>query len=170
MIERPGATTLRGNALTLIGPELKPGDAAPDFDCIDDSLQQMNLEKTGRKVRIFSVVPSLDTPVCDMQTKRFNDEVGKAGAVEVYTVSMDLPFAQKRWCNAFGVDKVKMLSDHRNGSFGEHYGTLIKELRIESRAIFVVDRDNKLRYVEYVKNVSDHPDYDAAVKAATSVA
>ncbi|HZU28797.1 MAG TPA: thiol peroxidase [Bryobacteraceae bacterium] len=170
MIERPGATTLRGNALTLIGPELKPGDTAPDFDVIDDTLQPVNLSKTGTSVRIFSVVPSLDTPVCDMQTKRFNDEIGKMGGVEVYTVSMDLPFAQKRWCNAFGVEKVKMLSDHRNGSFGEHYGTLIKELRIESRAIFVVDRDNKITHVEYVKNVSDHPNYEAAVKAATSAA
>jgi len=170
MIERPGATILRGNPMTLIGPELKPGDAAPDFDVIDDSLQQMNLQKTGRKVRIFSVVPSLDTPVCDMQTKRFNDEVGKLGNIDIYTVSMDLPFAQKRWCNAFGVEQVKMLSDHRNGSFGEHYGTLIKELRIESRAIFVVDENNKLRHVEYVKNVSDHPNYEAAVKAATSSA
>src|SRR5579884_384518 len=170
MTERPGATTLRGNPLTLIGPELKPGDAAPDFDVIDESLQPVNLAKTGNSVRIFSVVPSLDTPVCDMQTKRFNDEMNQLNGVEVYTVSMDLPFAQKRWCNAFGVEKVKMLSDHRNGSFGEHYGTLIKELRIESRAIFVVDADNRLTHVEYVKNVSDHPDYEAALKAAASVA
>jgi thiol peroxidase len=169
MMERPGATTLRGNALTLIGPELKPGDAAPDFDVIDDSLQPVNLAKTGNNVRIFSVVPSLDTPVCDMQTKRFNDEVRKLDGIDIYTVSMDLPFAQKRWCNAFGVESVKMLSDHRNGSFGEHYGTLIKELRIESRAIFVLDRDNKLKHVEYVKNVSDHPDYEGALRAATTI-
>ena len=169
-MERPGATILRGNPLTLIGPELKPGDNAPDVDVVDDTLKPVNLAATGHHVRIFSVVPSLDTPVCDMQTKRFNDELQKLDGIDIYTVSMDLPFAQKRWCTAFGVESVKMLSDHRSGSFGEHYGTLIKELRIESRAIFVVDRDNTLRHVEYVKNVSDHPDYEAALKAAMSIA
>jgi thiol peroxidase len=169
-MERAGAATSRGNPLTLIGPALKPGDNAPDFDVIDNSLSPVNLEKTGSAVRIFSVVPSLDTPVCDAQTKRFNDETAKMPGVEVYTVSMDLPFAQKRWCGAFGVDKVKMLSDHRNASFGTSYGTLIKELRIESRAIFVVDRSNVIRYVEYVKEVADFPDYEAALKAAKALA
>ncbi len=152
--------------MTLIGPELRPGDAAPDFDVVSDSLQRMDLAATGQKVRIFSVVPSLDTPVCDAQTKRFNEEAGGLDGVEIYTVSMDLPFAQKRWCGAYGIDNIRMLSDHRNGSFGEHYGTLIKELRIESRAIFVVDPNNKLAHVEYVKEVADHPDYAAAMKAA----
>jgi thiol peroxidase len=169
-MERPGATTLRGNPMTLIGPELRAGDAAPDFDVVNDSLKQMTLAGTGNRIRVFSVVPSLDTPVCDAQTKRFNEEAGKLDGVDIYTVSMDLPFAQKRWCGAFGVDHIKMLSDHRNGSFGEHYGTLIKELRIESRAIFVVDKDNKLRHVEYVKEVADHPNYDAALAAARSAA
>jgi thiol peroxidase len=167
-MERPGATTLKGNPLTLIGPELKSGDRAPDFETVDDRLQTVRLADTGNNVRIFSVVPSLDTPVCDAQTKRFNEEAGQLNGVDIYTVSMDLPFAQKRWCGTFGVDHVKMLSDHRNGSFGEHYGTLIKELRIESRAIFVVDRDNTLRHVEYVKEVADHPNYDAALSAARS--
>lgn len=167
-MERPGATTLKGNPLTLIGPELKSGDHAPDFETVDDRLQTVKLADTGNNVRIFSVVPSLDTPVCDAQTKRFNEEAGQLNGVDIYTVSMDLPFAQKRWCGTFGVDHVKMLSDHRSGSFGEHYGTLIKELRIESRAIFVVDRDNTLRYVEYVKEVADHPNYDAALSAARS--
>jgi thiol peroxidase len=167
-MERAGATTLRGNPMTLIGPELKPGDAAPDFDVIDNSLQRVTLGSTGSKVRIFSVVPSLDTPVCDAQTKRFNEEAAKLDTVDIYTVSMDLPFAQKRWCGAYGIDNVKMLSDHRDGSFGEHYGTLIKELRIESRAIFVVDTQNKLRHVEYVKEVADHPNYDAALAAVHS--
>ncbi len=152
--------------MTLLGPELKAGDKAPDFDVVSDSLKPVTLEATGHHVRIFSVVPSLDTPVCDAQTKRFNEEAAKLPQVEVYTVSMDLPFAQKRWCGSFGVDKVKMLSDHKSGSFGERYGTLIKELRIESRAIFVVDPDNTLRYVEYVKEVGDHPNYDAALAAA----
>ena len=165
-MERSGATTLRGNPMTLIGPELRAGDAAPDFDVVNDSLQRVTLDTTGNKVRVFSVVPSLDTPVCDAQTKRFNEEAARLSGVDIYTVSMDLPFAQKRWCSAFGVDNIRMLSDHRNGSFGEHYGTLIKELRIESRAIFVVDGQNKLRHVEYVKEVADHPDYEAALAYA----
>ena len=164
--ESARCTTLRGNSLSLEGPELKPGDAAPDFQVVDGSLQNVNLEKTGNGVRIFSVIPSLDTPVCDAQTKRFEDEAGKLSAVQIFTVSMDLPFAQKRWCGNFGINHVSMLSDHRTGSFGEHYGTLIPDLRIESRAIFVVDAQNKLRHVEYVKEVGDHPDYDAALDAA----
>ena len=164
--ERAGATTLRGNPMTLLGPQLKAGDKAPDFEVVNDSLKPVNLETTGNHVRIFSVVPSLDTPVCDAQTKRFNEEASKLPDVDIFTVSMDLPFAQKRWCGNFGVDKIKMLSDHRSGSFGEHYGTLIKELRIESRAIFVVAPDNTIRYVEYVKEVSDHPNYDTALEAA----
>ncbi len=157
---------MRGNPLTLIGPELKVGDAAPDFTAVDGSMKDVTLRDTGNNVRIISVVPSLDTPVCDAQTKRFNEEMGKLSGVDVITVSMDLPFAQKRWCGAFGVDKVKMLSDHKGGSFGEHYGTLIKELRIESRAIFVLDPQNNSRYVEYVKEVADHPNYEAALAAA----
>jgi thiol peroxidase len=168
-MERPGATTLKGNPLTLVGPELKAGDAAPDFEVVDTTLSPVRLGPGGT-VRIFSVVPSLDTPVCDAQTKRFNDEAAKLDGVEILTVSMDLPFAQARWCGAFGVDKVKMLSDHRDGSFGRAYGTLIKELRIESRAIFVVDKDNKIRHAEYVKEVADHPDYEAALAAARSAA
>ncbi|MGA2599484.1 MAG: thiol peroxidase [Bryobacteraceae bacterium] len=166
--ERAAATTLRGNPMTLLGPELKAGDKAPEFDVINDSLKPVNLGATGNHVRIFSVVPSLDTPVCDAQTKRFNEEAAQLPNVDIYTISMDLPFAQKRWCGNYGVDKVKMLSDHKTGSFGEAYGTLIKELRIESRAIFVIGEDNTLRYVEYVKEVADHPDYDAALAAAKS--
>ncbi|MCC6344739.1 MAG: thiol peroxidase [Bryobacterales bacterium] len=168
-MERPGATTLRGNALTLVGPELKVGDTAPNFEVVDNGLQPVDLAKTGSTVRIFSVVPSLDTPVCDAQTKRFNEEAAKLPGVDIYTISMDLPFAQKRWCGAFGVDKVKMLSDHRTGSFGSAYGTLIKELRIESRAIFVLDGNNVVRHAEYVKEVADHPNYDAALAAARKV-
>jgi thioredoxin-dependent peroxiredoxin len=165
-MERAGATTLRGNPMTLIGPELHPGDAAPDFQLVDNNLKPVTLKDTGNQVRIISVVPSLDTPVCDAQTKRFNEEAAKLLGVDILTVSMDLPFAQKRWCGAFGVDKVKMLSDHKEGSFGSHYGTLIKELRIESRAIFVLDPQNKIRHAEYVKEVADHPDYEAALNAA----
>ena len=169
-IERPGATTLRGNPLTILGPELKEGEKAPDFQAIDDGLKPANLESTGHGVRIFSVVPSLDTPVCDAQTKRFNEEASKLPELSIYTFSMDLPFAQKRWCGAYGVDHVKMISDHRTGSFGENYGTLIKDMRIESRAIFVLDKDDTIKHVEYVKEVADHPNYETALAAARSLA
>jgi len=159
---------MRGNPLTLVGPELKAGDAAPDFSVIDSSLKSVHLADTEGKTRIFSVIPSLDTPVCDAQTKRFNEEAGKLENVDIYSVSMDLPFAQKRFCNSFALDNVKMLSDHKEGSFGESYGTLIKELRILSRAIFVLGPDNKLKYVEYVPEVADHPNYEAALAAVKS--
>jgi len=165
-MERTGATTLRGNPLTVLGPELHAGDPAPEFNAIDNSLKAVTLASTGDGVRIFSVVPSLDTPVCDAQTKRFNEEAGKLPDVSIYTISMDLPFAQKRWCGAYGVDHVKMVSDHRDGSFGQAYGTLIKDLRILSRAIFVVGKDNKIRYAEYVKEVGEHPNYETALAAA----
>ncbi len=154
-----------GNPLALAGPELKAGDKAPEFELIGSDLKPVTLGDGGT-VRIFSVVPSLDTPVCDAQTKRFNDELAKLEGVEIITVSMDLPFAQSRWCGAFGVDKVKMLSDHKSASFGLNYGTLIEPLRIESRAIFVVDKSNVLQHVEYVSEVSEHPNYDTALAAA----
>ena len=154
----------------MLGPALQPGEKAPDFKAVDDSLKPVDLAATGSGVRIFSVVPSLDTPVCDAQTKRFNEEAGKLPDVKIYTISMDLPFAQKRWCGAFGVDHVKMVSDHRDGSFGQAYGTLIKDLRIMSRAIFVVDKSNVVRYVEYVKEVGDFPNYEAALSAARTAA
>jgi thioredoxin-dependent peroxiredoxin len=161
-------TTLRGKPFKLGGPGLRAGDIAPDFEAVDSALQKVSLENTGNTVRIFSVVPSLDTPVCDAQTKRFEDEAGKLPEVRIYTISMDLPFAQKRWCGSFGIDRVKMISDHLTGSFGEGYGTIIPDLRIESRAIFVLDSDNRLRHVEYVKEVGDHPNYEAALEAAKS--
>jgi thioredoxin-dependent peroxiredoxin len=161
---------MRGNPLTLIGPALAAGDKAPDFKLVDNSLKDVTLADTGSQVRIISVVPSLDTPVCDAQTKRFNEEAAKLPGVSIITVSMDLPFAQKRWCGAFGVDKVKMLSDHRDGSFGSSYGTLIKDLRIESRAIFVLDKSNVIRHVEYVKEVADFPNYETALAAAKAAA
>jgi thiol peroxidase len=167
-MERAAGTTLMGNPFTLVGPELKAGDDAPDFSVIDSAMKPVHLSDTTGKTRIFSVLPSLDTPVCDAQTKRFNEEAGKLKDVDIYTVSMDLPFAQKRFCNSFALDNVKMLSDHREGSFGEAYGTLIKELRILSRAIFVVGPDNKVKYVEYVPEVADFPNYEAALEAAKS--
>lgn len=152
--------------MKLAGPELKPGDAAPDFEVIDSKLHIMRLADTGQRVRVFSVVPSLDTPVCDAQTRRFEDESAKNPEIGFYTISMDLPFAQERWCGAFGVERVHMLSDHRNGSFGENYGTLISDLRMESRAVFVLDREGRIRHAEYVPELGEHPDYQSALVAA----
>jgi thiol peroxidase len=163
-------TTFKGGPLELTGPELKVGDKAPDFSVVDKTLTDVTLAGTGDGVRVFSVVPSLDTPVCDMQTKRFNDAAAKMPGVTFYSVSMDLPFAQNRWCSSFGVDHVKMLSDHKHASFGEHYGTLIKDWRIESRAIFVVDADNVIRYVQYVPEVAEHPDYEKVIAKAKELA
>ena len=173
-MERPGATTLRGKPLTVIGPELKPGDKAPDFHGVDNALNAVDLAATGRGVRIFSVVPSLDTPVCDMETRRFNEEAGKLGdGVEVWTISMDLPFAQKRWCGAAGVTRVKALSDFRDKSFGQRYGTLIKDgplAGLEARAVFVVGKDGQVKHAEYVKEITTEPNYDAALAAARQAA
>jgi len=163
--ERPGAATFLGNPLTLVGPELKAGDKAPAFTVLTNDLKEASLNGSAGKVRLISVVPSLDTPVCDAQTRRFNQEAGNLGDVAILTISMDLPFAQKRWCGAAGVDKVQTLSDHRDASFSQAYGTLIKELRLDSRAVFVVDAKDTVRYVEYVKEVSAHPNYDAAIAA-----
>ncbi|HEX4138009.1 MAG TPA: thiol peroxidase [Bryobacteraceae bacterium] len=161
-------TTLMGYARTLVGPELKVGDKAPEFTALDNTLKPVTLSDTGHRTRIFSVVPSLDTPVCDAQTKRFNEEAGKLGDIDIYTISMDLPFAQKRFCNSFAVDKVKMLSDSRDASFGTSWGTLIQDVRLLSRAIFVVSPDNTIKYVEYVPEVGKHPNYEAALAAVRS--
>jgi thiol peroxidase len=165
--ERTGAITFKGNPLTLVGPAIKAGDKAPDFTVLANDLSPVSLNASAGKVRLISVVPSLDTPVCDMQTRRFNGEASSLGAnVVVLTISMDLPFAQKRWCGAAGVERVHTLSDHRDASFGQAYGTLIKELRLETRAIFVVDAKGVVRYVEYVPEVTTHPNYEAALGAA----
>lgn len=163
------STVLGGKTYSLAGPELKVGDKAPEFSIVDSSLQGVDLASTGSGVRVFSVVPSLDTPVCDAQTKRFEDAASQMKDVKFYSVSMDLPFAQQRWCGNFGIDNITMLSDHRTGVFGEHYGTLIEDLRIESRAIFVIDGENTIRHVEYVRQVGDHPNYDAALDAVKTL-
>lgn len=162
--ERKGAATFKGNPLTLIGPELKKGDKAPHFQLLANDLSVVTLENFKGKTKLISVVPSLDTPVCDMQTKRFNEEASKFPSdVAVLTVSTDLPFAQSRWCGAAHADKVKTLSDHRDASFGKAYGVLIKELRLLSRSIFVIGPDDKIQYVEYVKEITQHPNYDQAL-------
>jgi thiol peroxidase len=163
-------TTFKGGPLELAGPQLKAGDPAPDFQAVDKGLQPVSLASTGVKVRVFSVVPSLDTPVCDAQTKRFNDEAAKSPAIDFYTISVDLPFAQNRWCTSFGIENVKMISDHKFASFGENYGTMIEDWRIESRALFVVDQNNVIQYAEYVPEVAEHPNYDAALAKARELA
>lgn len=157
--------TFKNNPVTLLGNEVKTGDSAPDFTVLANDLSEVSLDDTKGKVRLISVVPSIDTGVCDAQTRKFNEEAGKLGNVEVLTVSVDLPFAQKRWCGANGIENVQTLSDHRDLSFGEAYGVHIKELRLLARAVFVVDSNDKVTYVEYVSEATDHPDYDAAIQA-----
>jgi thiol peroxidase len=169
--ERKGAVTMRGNPMTLVGPEIKPGQKAPAFTLTGKGLAPASLDNFKGKVKIITTVPSLDTPVCDMETRRFNEEASKLpGDVEILSISMDLPFAQARWCGAAGVDKVTTLSDYRSGEFGEKYGVLIKELHLLARTVFVVDKDDNVTYAEYVKEVAEHPNYDAALSAARKAA
>jgi thiol peroxidase len=172
--DRKGAVTLRGNPITLGGPELKPGQSAPDFTALDNGLQPVKLSGAKGKVIVLSSVPSLDTPTCDTETRRFNQEAGGlGGGVEVWTISRDLPFAQKRWCGAAGVTSVKTLSDFRERAFGPAYGVEIKDGPIAglvARAVFVVGRDGTLKHVEYVKEIASEPNYDAALAAAKSAA
>lgn len=168
--ERQGAVTFKGNPLTLIGPEIRAGSKAPDFEVLAQDLSTVRLASLKGKTLLISVTPSLDTPVCDAQAKRFNQEAVKLPGVEILNISMDLPFAQKRWCGAAGIDRVQVLSDHRDGSFGRAYGVLIKELRLLTRAIFAVDSAGAIRYVEYVPEVTSHPNYDAALAAVRTLA
>lgn len=166
MQERDGLVTMKGNPITLMGTELQVGDKAPDFVAIDNDLNPVSFDSFRGKVCIVSSVPSLDTPVCDMETRRFNDEAGRLGDdVEILTISMDLPFAQKRWCGAAGVDRVQTLSDHRDAAFGQAYGVLIKGLRLLARAVFVVDKEGTIRYMELVKEIASEPDYDSLLTA-----
>ena len=158
--------TMAGNPLTLVGNALKVGDKAPDFTVVDNSLARTGLSAYKGRVVVISTVPSLDTPVCDVETRRFNVEAGKLGDdVAVLTISMDLPFAQKRWCGAAGVSHVTTLSDHVDANFGLAYGVLIKDLRLLARAVFVIDRDNTIRHIEIVSEIRKEPDYEACLKA-----
>jgi thiol peroxidase len=157
---------MKGNPLTIVGKELKVGEAAPDFEVLDNDLSPVRFSSFRGKICVISSVPSLDTPVCDMETRRFNEEAGKLGEdIQILTISMDLPFAQKRWCGASGVDKVITLSDHRKASFGTDYGVLIKELRLLARVVFVIDREGVIRYIQIVKEQTEEPDYDAVLEA-----
>ena len=163
-MERSGLLTMRGNPLTLVGGELKVGDQAPDFNVIDNDLSPISLSSFLGKPCIISSVPSLDTPVCDLETQRFNDEAGRLNIdITILTISMDLPFAQKRWCGATGVSRVRTFSDHKDASFGIAYGVLIKELRLLARAVFVIDGPGIIKYVELVKEITEEPDYDAVL-------
>ena len=167
MQERKGVITFKGNPMTLLGPEIKVGDKAPDFRVVDTGLAPVTLADFKGKVKIISAVPSLDTPTCDTETRRFNQEAANLpGNVVILTVSLDLPFAQKRWCAAAGVDKVRTLSDYQDRSFASGYGVLIKELKLLSRSIFVVDGSDTVRYVQHVKEASGEPDYAAVLAAA----
>lgn len=162
-------TKMGGNVITLVGPKLQPGDAAPDFTVLDNDLLPKTLEDYKGKIKLISVIPSIDTGVCAVQTRKFNEAAADfSGDVAVLTVSMDLPFAQKRWCGAEGIDRVETLSDHKYASFGENYGVLIKELRLLNRAIFIVDKNDKITYIEMVEENHDHPDYDRALDALKS--
>jgi thiol peroxidase len=166
MNERTGIITFKGNPFTLIGPQLAVGDKAPDFLVVDNALAPVSLASYAGKIKIISAVPSLDTPVCDSETRRFNQEAaGLPGNVVVLTVSQDLPFAQKRWCGAAGIDKVVTVSDYRDRSFGLNYGVLIKELLLLTRAIFVVDANDTLQYIQIVPEVTSEPDYADVIAA-----
>jgi thioredoxin-dependent peroxiredoxin len=169
-MERSGVITFQGNPLTLLGPALRPGDKAPDFTLLDGEMKPFGLKDLSGKIKLMSVTPSLDTPVCDLQLRRFNTEAaGLPGDVMVLNVSMDLPFAIARFCTSAGIDRAKALSDYRDAAFGLSYGVLIKELRLLGRAIFVLDRDDVIRYVEIVPEITNHPDYEKAVAAAKQI-
>ncbi|NLY78677.1 MAG: thiol peroxidase [Lysinibacillus sp.] len=158
--------TFKNNPVTLLGNEVKVGDKAPDFTVLANDLSPVTLKDSEGKVRLIASVPSLDTGVCDAETRRFNEEAASLGDnVVVYTVSVDLPFAQKRWCGAAGIDRVITVSDHKDLSFGKAYGVAIEELRLLARAVFVIDAEGIVRYVEYVPESTNHPNYEAAIAA-----
>lgn len=161
MKERAGLITMHGNPLTLVGNEIKTGEKAPDFVAADPDLNPIKFSSYRGKICIISSVPSLDTPVCDMETRKFNEEASKLGdKIQILTISMDLPFAQKRWCGAAGVNKLQTLSDHKDAQFGFAYGVLIKELRLLARAVFLVDQKGVLQYIQLVKEIASEPNYD----------
>ncbi len=170
MGERAGIVTMRGNPLTLVGNEVKVGEKAPDFVALANDLSPVEFSSFRGKVCVLSSVPSLDTPVCNAQTRRLDQEAERLGAdVAILTISMDLPFAQKRWSDAAGMNRVQTLSDHREASFGTSYGMLIKELRLLARAVLLVDRDGTIRYVQLVRESTDEPDYEAALRARSEL-
>lgn len=171
MTERAGLLTIHGNPLTLVGDEVKVGDPAPEVELLDNDLKPVKLSSYRGKVLIIASVPSLDTPVCDLETRRFNDEAANLGpGIEILTISMDLPFAQKRWCGAAGVKRLRTLSDHREAAFGQAYGVLIKELRLLARAVFIIDREGTVQYEQLVKEVTSEPNYEEVLQALGKMA
>ncbi len=169
MNRRNNLVTMKGDPVTLLGDEVKPGDKAPDFTVLTGDSESYSLKDAGNQVKIISVVPSLDTGVCEMQTIRFNQEAQNLKDTVILTISVDLPFAQSRFCSAHSIGNVVVLSDHKDLSFGLNYGFVMEESRLLSRGIVVLDRDNKVRYVEYVKEVTDHPDYEKALEEAAKL-
>lgn len=168
--ERKGVVTMKGNPVTFVGDEVKVGQRAPDFKVLAPDLAEAKLGDFKGAIKLIASVPSLDTPVCDLEIKRFNEEATRiAKDVAILFISMDLPFAQKRFCHTFDIQNVKTFSDHRDADFGIKYGVLIKEMRLLSRAIFIIDRDDVVRYVEYVKENGSQPNYDAALKALRDI-
>ncbi|MBN1794182.1 MAG: thiol peroxidase [Candidatus Omnitrophica bacterium] len=166
MEERKGAVTLKGSPVTLLGREIRIGDKAPAFSVLNQDMETVNSGKFSGKIRVIAAVPSLDTPICDSSIKRFNDEATRLSKdVVVLFISMDLPFAQKRFCQDNNIKRVKTLSDYRDADFGEKFGVLIKELRLLARAVFIVDKDETVRYVEHVKEIATPPDYESALEA-----
>ncbi len=162
--------TFKNNPVTLLGKEISVGETAPDFTVLANDLSPVTLNDSKGKVRLISVIPSIDTGVCSAQTRKFNEEASAlSDEVELLTISVDLPFAQAKWCAAEGLDNVKILSDHRDLSFGEAYGVVIKELRLLARSVFVVDKNNKVTYVEYVGEGTDHPNYEKALEAVNEL-
>ncbi len=162
--------TFKNNPVTLVGNEVKVGDKAPDFTVLANDLSPVSLKDSEGKVRLISVVPSLDTGVCDAQTRRFNEEVvGLGEGVAFYTVSVDLPFAQKRWCAAAGLEGAQTVSDHKDLSFGKSYGVYMEELRLLARSVFVIDKEGTVTYVEYVPEGTSHPNYEAAIEAVKAL-
>jgi thiol peroxidase len=169
LTERANAITLKGNPMTLLGNEVKVGDQAPDATLVANDLSEVKISSFKGKKLIISAVPSLDTPVCDTETRRFNKEAASLEGVTILTVSADLPFAQKRWCGAAGISGVTTLSDYRYGSFGENYGVMIKGLKILARCVFVVDASGKIRHIDLVKEVATEPNYEAILNAVKSL-
>jgi thiol peroxidase len=170
MKERPNAVSFKGNPLTLVGPELTPGVKAPDFTVVDNDLKPVSLADYAGKIRILSSVPSLDTEVCDVETRRFNKEAAQLPeTVKVLTISADLPFAQKRWCAAAGIDRVVTLSDYQSLSFAQAYGVLIKELKLLARCIYIVDASDIVKYVQLVPEITNEPDYEDVLKAVKNM-
>ncbi|MDO9079360.1 MAG: thiol peroxidase [Desulfuromonadales bacterium] len=169
--ERSNIITFKGNPATLLGPDIKVGDTAPEFRVVDNALQAVTLASNLGKVQLITVVPSIDTPVCDTMTRKFNEKAAKLPEnVVVLTVSVDLPFAQKRWCGNAGIEKISTVSDYQDRSFGLNYGLLLKELKLLARAVYVIDKNGKVAYREIVKEVTAEPDYDAALAAAIKLA